>query len=48
MCFYIAFNSLGHEIETRNREEIPFSLQMVLRGLSVAEGSKTALHKAAH
>ena len=40
--FYVAFNSLGHidrdEIETRNREEIPYSSRIVPRGLSVAEG----------
>ena len=30
--------SYRDEIETRNREEIPYSSRIVLRGLSVAEG----------
>ena len=30
--------SYRDEIETQNREEIPYSLQIVPRGLSVAEG----------
>ena len=32
--------SYSNEIETRNREEIPFSSQIVPRGLSVAEGPR--------
>ena len=37
--FYVAFNSLRSyrdEIETRNREEIPYSSRIVTRGLYVA------------
>ena len=36
------------EIETRNREEIPYSSQIAPRGLSVAEGPYAVLHNAAH
>ena len=36
------------EIETPNRKEIPFSSQIVPRGLSVAERPWTVLHNASH
>ena len=37
--FNVAFTrSFSDEIETRNREEIPFSSRIVPRGLLVAEG----------
>ena len=32
------------EIDPRNREELPFSMQMVQMGPSVAKAPKTALH----
>ena len=35
------------KIETQNQEELPFSSGIFPRGLSVAEGSLTALHNAA-
>ena len=40
--------SYRDEIETRNREEIPYSSRIVPMGISVADGPKTALHKAEH
>ena len=36
------------EIETRNREEVPFSFEIVPRGLSVEEEPYTALYNATH
>ena len=35
-------------METRNREEFPFSLQMNPKGLCLAEVPCTVLHNAAH
>ena len=40
--------SYRDEIETRNREEIPYSSRIVPRGLSVADGPEAILHNAAH
>ena len=40
--------SYRDEIETRNREEIPYSSRIVPRGFSVAEGPKTVPHNTAH
>ena len=40
--------SYRDEIETQNREEIPYSSRIVLRGLSVAEGPQTVPNNAAH
>ena len=37
-----------HDLISRNWEEIPFSLRIVPRGLSVAEGPKTVIQNAAH
>ena len=41
-------SSYRDEIETRNQEEIPFSLRIVPRGLLVAEGLSTAYHNDVH
>ena len=40
--------SYRNEIETRNREEIPYSSLIVPRGNSVADGPYTALHNDEH
>ena len=48
LCRFQQLRSYHDEIETRSREEILYSLQLVLRGLSVAEVPYTVLHNAAH